>query len=290
MVFSAGMWPQYQPLLRADFRLFDEYCVTAQQAQHAQHAQTGQQAQHVQHPQQCVHSSSSCCRAQPPAFCSGAPSAAACCCSSGVGGLGQGVQYVGGQQGVQLFNFPIVAFWGDEDSRITKGMVQVRCHQLGVSLGEFGKTNVEPRTPTSTCSQSASILRHTTRQPVHCFLKATPCYLSTSCCAPYVSDASQPRAGSTLPPLPAATPYPSDSRKQTHMGFVVLYLSSSLSASPTQPFPPNPFQGWRRFTSGPFELVRMRGAKHLWPCGGDKAAKRAWLEHIVQRLDGPHRT
>lgn len=25
MVFSAGLWPLYQPLLRADFRLFDEY-------------------------------------------------------------------------------------------------------------------------------------------------------------------------------------------------------------------------------------------------------------------------
>ena len=33
MVFSAGLWGMYQPLLRADFRLFDEYQMGPDEAQ-----------------------------------------------------------------------------------------------------------------------------------------------------------------------------------------------------------------------------------------------------------------
>jgi len=43
-------------------------------------------------------------------------------------------------------------------------------------------------------------------------------------------------------------------------------------------------KGWARFTTGPFKLVRLPGANHLWPCGGDAASKRAWLAHIVSRM------
>jgi surfactin synthase thioesterase subunit len=61
------MWPSYQPLLRADFRLFDEY------------------------------------EFKPAAATGGDPDRTAA-----------------------PFQFPVVAFWGEEDRRISKAMVQVR--------------------------------------------------------------------------------------------------------------------------------------------------------------------
>ena len=63
LVFTPGLWGMYQPLLRADFRIFDEYRPSYRQA-------TLQQAQ-------------------------------------------------------QPFEFPITAFWGSQDRKVKKHMVQV---------------------------------------------------------------------------------------------------------------------------------------------------------------------
>ena len=43
----------------------------------------------------------------------------------------------------------------------------------------------------------------------------------------------------------------------------------------------NMIQGWRRFTTGRFELLEIAG-HHLWPL--DKEAKVSWLGNISERL------
>lgn len=81
VVFSQGMWGMYQPMLRGDFTLFDEYEFTG--------------------PQPGV---------QPPGR------------GDGLNGGGSG----GGGSQQPPFEFPIHAFWGTRDRRVTREMVQVR--------------------------------------------------------------------------------------------------------------------------------------------------------------------
>ncbi|KAI8463499.1 MAG: Alpha/Beta hydrolase protein [Monoraphidium minutum] len=82
VVFSPDLWPAFQPLLRADFRLFDEY-------------------------------------ARRPA--PGSPPAAAPTAADEPGQQGRGQEEAAA---AAPFAFPITAFWGERDRRITERMVQ----------------------------------------------------------------------------------------------------------------------------------------------------------------------
>ena len=115
IVFSAAMWGTYQPLMRADFRLFDEY----------EFSHAGGLAWRVR----CAHAMSGrtslLCNwagcgvrrdsATKPSiqrlrFASGAY--LCCCCDAGAGEA--------------AFDFPLATFFGARDRRVAEWMVQVR--------------------------------------------------------------------------------------------------------------------------------------------------------------------
>jgi hypothetical protein len=93
VVFSAGMWGMYQPMLRADFKLFDEYAPSSSSS-----------SDHHGNGNACSDGVSK-------------DSAAA----NGSGGNG----VMSSSQQERAFSFPMRLFWGKQDRRVTQAMVQV---------------------------------------------------------------------------------------------------------------------------------------------------------------------
>jgi surfactin synthase thioesterase subunit len=87
VVFTPAMWPTYEPLLRADFRLFDEYAFSE--------AGGG----------------------------GGGGASRSGDSSGGSGGAAGGGDSMG-STAPPPFDFPIIAFWGAADRRITRVMVE----------------------------------------------------------------------------------------------------------------------------------------------------------------------
>uniref|UniRef100_A0A383VJE5 Thioesterase domain-containing protein n=1 Tax=Tetradesmus obliquus TaxID=3088 RepID=A0A383VJE5_TETOB len=99
VVFSAGMWGMYQPMLRADFKLFDEY----EPSSSSSSSSNGSSSNGSTAP--CSSSNS------------GAGSRMiATACSVHNGPLAD--------SGQRLFSFPLRLFWGTQDRRVTRAMVQ----------------------------------------------------------------------------------------------------------------------------------------------------------------------
>ncbi|KAF6253165.1 Alpha/Beta hydrolase protein [Scenedesmus sp. NREL 46B-D3] len=103
VVFSAGMWDMYQPMLRADFKLFDEYT-----------------------PSSC----SSCCNSSSNGSSSGSTSGHACSDSSSRDSLSDPAASSSGcdgpfpRQQQCRFSCPLRLFWGKQDRRVSQAMVQ----------------------------------------------------------------------------------------------------------------------------------------------------------------------
>jgi hypothetical protein len=94
VVFSAGMWGMYQPMLRADFKLFDEYTPSSSSST-SNHKRNGN-------------------------VCSdGVSKDSAAANSSGSNGV------MSSSQQERAFSFPMRLFWGKQDRRVTQAMVQV---------------------------------------------------------------------------------------------------------------------------------------------------------------------
>jgi surfactin synthase thioesterase subunit len=99
VVFSAAMWGMYQPMLRADFKLFDEYTPSS--------SSSSSSSSHHGKCNACSDNSRE-----------DAAAAAAATSTSMAGATSMSPQQ-------RPFGFPMRLFWGDQDRRVTQGMVQV---------------------------------------------------------------------------------------------------------------------------------------------------------------------
>jgi hypothetical protein len=94
VVFSAGMWGMYQPMLRADFKLFDEYTPSSSSSSSNHHGNSNACSDRVSKDSAAANSSGS-----------------------------DGVMSSSPQH--RAFCFPMRLFWGKQDRRVTQAMVQV---------------------------------------------------------------------------------------------------------------------------------------------------------------------
>jgi len=96
IVFSPAMWPVYHGLMRADFTLFDEYEHEHAGAQHAHSLSSSAQCK-IGH---CICFNAAQVMLHPSAY-----------------------RRTSATAGDQPFDFPIVAYWGGSDRKITEAMV-----------------------------------------------------------------------------------------------------------------------------------------------------------------------